>query len=116
MKTLTYLTITLMLISCSVLNPNAELYEITDSFVKSLQTTYDSYGILGGQEHTRYTKDKLYKVTPVGRLINVRIEKYATSKEYEDLKNDLINHYKDSPYVNDVYICGGGTIMIDCRN
>jgi hypothetical protein len=115
MKTI-LLAITLMLISCSVLNPNQELYGITDSFVKSLQTTYDSYGIIGGREHTRYTKDKLYKVAPVGRLINVRIEKYATSKEYEDLKNDLKEYYKNNPHVNDVYICGGGTIMIDCRN
>lgn len=116
MRTLFLAMSMIVLTSCSVINPNAELYEITDGFVKSLQTTYDSYGVFGGKEFTRYTKDNLYKVMPVGRLINVRIERFATSEEYEDLKNDLKEHYKDNPSVNDVYICGGGTIMIDCRN
>jgi hypothetical protein len=54
-----------------------ELYGITDEFVENLQTKYESYGLLGGMEHTKYTEDKEYKVLPMGRLINVRIERYA---------------------------------------
>ena len=93
----------------------AKLYQITDEFVESLQSTYESYGMLGGQKYTKYTSDGLYKVMPTGRLINVRIEKNVGGNEYETLKNDLKEHYKNNLNVNDVYICGGGTIMIDCR-
>lgn len=35
-----------------------ELFEITDEFVNDLQSTYQSYGMFGGMEHTKYTKDK----------------------------------------------------------
>lgn len=100
----------------NIVEPNTELYQITDGFVESLQTTYESYGILGGREHTKYSKDGSYKVMPTGRLINVRIERVAIGDEYETLKNDLKEHYKNNTQVNDVYICNGGTIMIDCRN
>lgn len=100
----------------SVINKNAELYEITDKFVESLDTKYESYGMLGGKEHETKTKDGLYKVMPIGRLINVRIEEYVDAEEYEKLKASLKSHYKDDPRVNDVYICQAGTIMIDCRN
>ena len=118
---LVILSLSVFMMSCndkikSIIEPNAELYKITDVFVKSLQTTYNSYGLFGGLNHTKTTKDGLYKITPVGRLINVRIEKIANDNEYEDLKKDLKKHYKNNTYVNDVYICNGGTIMIDCRN
>lgn len=93
-----------------------ELFKETDSFVESLQTTYESYGILGGSEHTKTTTDGLYTITPVGRLINVKIQKVAENGEYEELKQDLKDHYEGNPKVNDVYICQAGTIMIDCRN
>ena len=52
---------------------------------------------------------------PIGRLINVRIEKDATDKEYEDLAKDLMKHYEGNDRVHDIYICRAGTIMIDCR-
>lgn len=100
----------------NVIDPNTELYQITDGFVESLQTTYQSYGMFGGKEYTKYTKDGLYKIMPTGRLINVRIEKSVNDSEYEKLKNELKEHYRNNINVNDVYICGGGTIMIDCRN
>lgn len=93
-----------------------ELFKETDSFVESLQTAYESYGILGGSEHTKTTTDGLYTITPVGRLINVKIQKVAENGEYEELKQDLKDHYEGNPKVNDVYICQAGTIMIDCRN
>ena len=66
----------LLFVLCSCNNIKyGELYSITDEFVEKLQTTYQSYGVLGGVEYTKYTKDKEYKVFPMGRLINVRIER-----------------------------------------
>ena len=93
-----------------------ELYSITDEFVENLQTTYQSYGIYGGLEDTKYTKDGEYKVFPMGRLINVRIEHYADDKEYERLRKALESHYSGDPRVNDVYRNQAGTLIIDCRN
>lgn len=114
----TFLT-SLLLMSCNIKNLlgiNSKLYNITDEFVESLQTTYQSYGVFGGFEYTKYTPDSSYRVMPVGRLINVRIENSVDASEYESLMNDLKDHYKGNTNVNDVYICNGGTIMIDCRN
>ena len=91
------------------------LYNITDEFVEELQTTYESYGLLGGMEHEKYTKDGEYKVLPIGRLINVRIERIATDDEYESLRKALESHYSNNPRVNQVYRSKGGTLMIDCR-
>nr|WP_315134267.1 hypothetical protein [uncultured Flavobacterium sp.] len=103
-----------LIIGCSP--SKSELFKETDSFVESLQTTYESYGILGGSEHAKTTSDGLYTITPVGRLINVKIQKVAENGEYEELEQDLKNYYEDNTKVKDVYICQAGTIMIDCRN
>ena len=100
----------------NIIEPNTELYKVTDDFVESLQTTFEHYGMLSGEKYKKYTEDGFYKVMPVGRLINVRIEKSENGVDYEKLKNDLKEHYKNNTNVRDVYICGGGTIMIDCRN
>jgi hypothetical protein len=94
----------------------SELYENTDSFVESLSTTVQSYPIFNTTDYSKTTKDGEYTIRPIGRLINVKINKYASSEEYEDLKKSLLNHYKGNSNVNDVYISGFGTIMIDCRN
>ena len=94
----------------------SELYKVTDSFVESLETTYESYGIFGGSKHSVTTEDGLYTIMPVGRLINVKIDKSVHDKEYQDLMNDLEGHYKNNSHVKSVYICQAGTIMIDCRN
>ena len=94
----------------------SELYENTDSFVESLSTTVQSYPIFNTTDYSKTTKDGEYTIRPIGRLINVKINKYASSEEYEDLKKSLLNHYKGNSKVNDVYISGFGTIMIDCRN
>lgn len=93
-----------------------ELYKETDSFVQSLSVTYESYGFLGGRNHSKTTSDELYTITPIGRLINVKIQKVVSDGEYEKLRRDLEKHYKNDNRVNDVYICGAGTVMIDCRN
>ena len=93
-----------------------ELFDITDEFVEKLQTTYRSYGMIGGIDHTEYTKDREYKVFPIGRLINVRIERYASDDEYESLRKALESHYADDSRVNKVYRNQAGAIMIDCRD
>ena len=97
-------------------NKHKELFSITDEFVENLQTTYKSYGLLGGVDKTKYTKDKEYKIFPIGRLINVRIERPASDEEYENLLKILKKHYANDTRVNDVYRCNAGTLMIDCRN
>lgn len=102
---------TLLVTSCS---SRSELYQLTDKVVESLYTDYESYGLLGGAE--QFTSDREYKVIPIGRLVNVRIEHEATDDEYENLLEDLRNHYKGNNHVNNVYRCQAGTIMIDCRN
>ncbi len=69
-----------------------------------------------GKDYVRYTKDNEYKVTPIGRMINVRIERYAEMEEYEDLRDALKSHYSNDSRVHDVFINELGTVMIDCRN
>ena len=99
-------------------SPNSkygDLFEITDEFVGDLQTKYESYGFVGS-DFTKYTDDNEYKVCPVGRLINVRIEHVATDEEYEELREALESHYSGDSRVNQVYRNGAGTLMIDCRN
>ena len=113
-KILIYFISLIFVIGCSP--SKKELYKETDALVQSLQTTYESYGILGGREHSKTTSDELYTITPVGRLINVKIQKVVTDDEYENLRKDIEKHYKNDVRVNKVYICGAGTVMIDCRN
>ena len=93
-----------------------DLYKITDHFVEELSTNYESYGALGGLKYTQYTKDGTYKIFPMGRLINVRIEKVASDEEYESLRKALESHYSKDTRVNKVYRNQAGTLMIDCRN
>lgn len=114
MKKILVFTFLLFLISCSS-NKN-ELYKLTDSFVQSLQTDYQSYGLAGGINELKVTSDSLYQVTPIGRLINVKILKEDNVKDYNDLIEDLKNHYKKDKRVNEVYLNNLGTIIIDCRN
>ena len=115
MKRFLVILLTLFGMTITSCDGNTELYEITDNFVTSLYTRYESYGILGGMDDTQYTSDRKYKVMPTGRLINVRIENYATDSDYIKLRDKIAKHYKNDTRVQDVYICGGGTIMIDCR-
>lgn len=111
-KIIVVFTLFLFFTSCS----NNELYEKTDYFVEQLNSTYESYGFLGVSKYEKYTSDRKYKIAPIGRLINVRIEDYnATREDYASLKNKLLRHYQGDVRVNNVYICNGGTIMIDCR-
>ncbi|WP_299114335.1 hypothetical protein [uncultured Winogradskyella sp.] len=99
--------------SCS--QNKRELYEITDSFVESLDTKFESYGIQG-EKYSKKTTDGKYRVIPIGRLINVKIMEVVEDLTYEDLREDFTNHYDNDNRVNKVYINNLGTIMIDCRN
>lgn len=104
----------ILVVGCSP--SKKELYKETDVFVESLSTTYESYGLLGGTKHSKTTSDGLYTITPIGRLINVKIQKVVSDEEYEKLRKGLEKHYKNNTKVNRVYICEAGTVMIDCRN
>lgn len=115
MKKLLVLLLFISLFSCNEIKYN-ELYKITDYFVEQLDSRYESYGVFGGIDDTKYTEDKEYKVFPMGRLINVRIERYADDDEYESLRKALESHYSKDSRVNRVYRNQAGTIMIDCRN
>lgn len=114
-KIITLTTVLILLYGCSNIK-YGELFGITDEFVEKLQTTYQSYGVLGGMDYTRYTKVKEYKIFPMGRLVNVRIEHHADEDEYESLRKALVSHYDGDKRVNQVYRNQAGTIMIDCRN
>ena len=84
MKKIIYISIVILFIGCS---PNkSELFQVTDSFVESLQTTYDSYGMLGGTEFIKTTTDSEYQVMPIGRLINVKILKIVKEDYCPGLK------------------------------
>jgi hypothetical protein len=113
-KNLLLLMAVACLLGCS--GRNKELFELADKLVQSLETTHKSYGVLGGSKHAVVTSDGLYSITPIGRLVNVKILKAVEDSEYEDLKAALQEHYKNESRVNNVYINRGGTIMIDCRN
>jgi len=93
-----------------------KLYKETDAFVQSLDTTYESYGVFGGTAHSVAINEVTYTIKPIGRLINVKIQKVVSADEYEKLRADLEKHYENDVRVNEVYICKAGTVMIDCRN
>ena len=113
-KILLFALFTLVLVGCSP--EKRELYTNIDYFIEKLDTEYQSYGMLGGVDESKITKEGTYKTMPIGRLINVRIEHEASDKEYESLLDDLKSHYKGDKRVNDVYRCQAGTLMVDCRN
>lgn len=112
-KIITFFIITMTILSCSSKN---ELFKQTDSFVQSLQTKHTSYGIFSAEKYSKITSDGLYSITPIGRLINVKIQKVVSNDDYEDLREDFENHYHGDSRVKSVFICQAGTIMIDCRN
>lgn len=113
-KSLVYFVSIIIFVGCSP--SKKELYEKTDAFVQSLETTYERYGVLGGLNYAVTTSDGLYQISPIGRLINVKILKAVSRNEYEELREDLEDHYEGDARVNDVYISNAGTLMIDCRN
>ena len=115
MKNLFFYLITIILISSCNSKQDKELFEITDYFVNPLNTTFETYG-MDGLEYQKEASNGYYIVTPMGRLINVKIQKGVDDKVYEELRSNLEKHYKKDTRVNEVYINKGGTIMIDCRD
>ena len=107
------LTILVATAGCSI--ANGELYKATDSFIESLSTTYDRYPILGGSNYSKTTSDGKYLITPVGRLIVVKIQRSGGKEEYEKLKKSIERYYKNNTRVNNVFLNESGTVSIDCR-
>jgi hypothetical protein len=107
-----YFFLLIFIIGCE--QGNKELYEITDSYVKSLETK-GSYSLKGWHKFQKLTSDSQYQVMPFGRLINVKIMKPVAQEVYTELMEDLKYHYKGDTRVNDVYLNNLGTVMIDCR-
>lgn len=93
-----------------------ELYKQVDYFVTELDTHYEHYDAFGKHRVNVVCGETKYSVTPIGRLINVKIEDYVPDSEYEKLRISLEKHYKGDSRVNQVYICQAGTVMVDCRN
>ena len=96
---------------------NIKLVKTTTYFVNQLETTYESYGLMGGD----HTKNVNYiglpiDITPVGRMIIVKIDKVVEDNRYTFIEKVLKKYYSFDDRVNDVFINGGGTISIDCRN
>lgn len=107
------LSLVLILTSC---NDRKELFQITDNFVETLATTKDSYGVFESVSDKKITSDNRYQVMPTGRLIIVKFLNATDNKNYDELKEDLTDHYSGDKRVNDVYMNQGGTVVIDCRN
>lgn len=88
-----------------------ELFKKIDGFVENMD--YRSYSV--NPRNTELTKSGEYRVTPLGRMIIVKIERNATEAEYEKLKRKIARRYKRNKVVREVYINQSGTIVIDCR-
>jgi hypothetical protein len=95
-------------------NNYAALFAKTDYFIDMLDEVYEHYDAFGSE--ATETSDGQFTVTPIGRLIIVKINSYATDITYTDVKEALENHYRSNRKVNEIYINTGGTITIDCRN
>lgn len=95
------------------ISPYEDVFEITDKYVRWLDTLYDSFGLVGKSEKT---SDGEYQVAGIGRLIIVKIMSYAPDSEYEALERALDKRYDNDRRVNDVFVNEGGTVTIDCRD
>ncbi len=108
----------LVLVTClfTACDKKRELYKQVDYFVEQLDTTQERYDILGTHRATVVCDDRVYSVTPVGRLINIKIDGYVPDTEYEDLRTSLEKHYQGDIRVNEVYVTKLGTVVVDCRH
>lgn len=109
MKKIIYLFgLLLFLNSCN----NSDLYKVTDDIISSIDkgVVYNIW-----QVNSKITEDKKYIITPIGKLIIVKINNYAENEEYKKLKIKIKRRYKNNKIVKNVFINGHGTITIDCR-
>lgn len=95
-------------------NNYAALFAKTDYFIDMLDEVYERYDAFGSK--STETSDGKFTVTPIGRLIIVKKNSFATDITYTDVKEALEKHYRSNRKVNEIYINTGGTITIDCRN
>jgi hypothetical protein len=114
LKTLV-LFMSVSLVSLTSCSDRKELYEITDDFVETLSTAKESYNVFKSGTDKKKTSDGRYQVMPSGRLIIVKFLNPSENEKYEQLKDDLKDHYSGDKRVNDVYINRGGTVVVDCR-
>lgn len=115
-KLLTILTLILSFTISNAQTPSLkDLFKKTDEYIQYINSEeYEKYE-LWGENFSETTKDSLYQVTPYRRLIDVRINKETTEKEYIALKKDLEQYYKHNKEVREIYINNGGTLTIDCK-
>ena len=116
---LTVLGLILSFSSCSSDNNDennntefASLFRTTDYFVEQLYTVYEHYDAFG--KHSTKTSDNTFTVTPIGRMIIVKIDLFS-DLTYTKVKDALKSHYQGNYKVKDVFLNNGGTITIDCR-
>lgn len=109
--------ITVSISSCSKdddsMSQFSSLFSKTDYFIDMLDEVYEHYDALG--KRSSETSDYKYTVTPMGRLIIVKIKSSTSSVTYTEVKDALARHYKNNKKVKDVFINNGGTVTIDCR-
>ena len=91
-----------------------DLYDKIDYFIDELSYNVNSYDWTLAEYYAKYACDGQYRVMPIGRLINIRIEQVVPSYRYTELCNRLKDHYNNNSNVRNVYVCQGGTVMIDC--
>ena len=108
-----YIVFLLLFLSCS--SEKKELYKETDAFINSLDVFRESYGMLGGGNYSFTTSDGKYKITPFGNLIKIKIQINPDQKEYEDLRDDLVNHFQNNERVAKIFIAENGPLLIDVR-
>lgn len=94
-----------------------QLFNNADKLVNDLDEKYEAYGLFSIDEFIDTTAIGNFQTFPLGRLINVRINKPISNDiEYSILQNVLKFHYLGNSKVKDVYKCNGGTLVIDCRH
>ena len=85
----------------------------TDYFIDLLDKVYEHYDALG--KETTQSSDRKFTITPMGRLIIVKINSNATNISYSEVNDVLKSYYKNNFKVKEVFINENGTITIDCR-
>lgn len=85
-------------------------------FVNELDKVYEHYDAYGRHKTDVFSEGKCFSITPIGRLIIVKINDVVPDTYYIDVKDKIKEKYKNDKRVNDVFINNGGTITIDCRN
>ena len=103
--------LTLMMSSC--VKEQSDLVDAVNHYIESFNTIH-SYGIVSRE--SKVTTNGTYTVSPIGRLVIVKINEPVGTEEYEKLQKVLSRRFKSNRCVRNVYINQGGTVVVDCRN